>query len=117
MMQAQVSGITKEQDLVIEIRELSIPRLHKWIRLGWVRPERREGAAYFHEVDVARVRLLNELEHTLEFDDDTLPLVLSLLDQIHGLRDQLRCLTRAVDEQPASMRERIRAAYIRLADS
>jgi len=108
--------IVSEQDLVIEIRELSIPRLHKWIRLGWVRPERREGAAFFHEVDVARVRLLNELEHTLEFDDDTLPLVLSLLDQIHGLRGQLRSLTQAVDEQPAHVRDRIRAAYMRLAE-
>lgn len=108
--------IVSEQELVIEIRELSIPRLHKWIRLGWVRPERREGAAFFHEVDVARVRLLNELEHTLEFDDDTLPLVLSLLDQIHGLRGQLRSLTRAVDEQPAHVRERIRNAYTRFSD-
>ncbi len=109
--------IVSEQELVIEIRDLSIPRLHKWIRLGWVRPERREGAALFHEVDVARVRLLNELEHTLEFDDDTLPLVLSLLDQIHGLRSQLRSLTKAVDEQPDQVRDRIRAAYARIADS
>ena len=73
---------------------LSVQRLHKWIRLGWVRPERREGAAYFHEVDVARVRLLSELEHDLEFDEDTVPLVLSLLDQIHGLRNELRSLAR-----------------------
>ena len=109
--------IVSEQELVIEIRELSIPRLHKWIRLGWVRPERREGAAYFHEVDVARVRLLNELEHTLEFDDDTLPLVLSLLDQIHGLRGQLRNLTLAFEEQPPEIRDRIRAAYNRIAES
>jgi chaperone modulatory protein CbpM len=108
--------IVSEQELVIEIRELSIPLLHKWIRLGWVRPERREGAAYFHEVDVARVRLLHELEHTLEFDEDTLPLVLSLLDQIHGLRGQLRNLTKAVDEQPDHVRERIRSAYARIAE-
>lgn len=105
-----------EQDLIVEIRELSVHRLHKWIRLGWVRPERREGAALFHDVDVARVRLLNELEHTFEFDDDTVPLVLSLLDQIHGLRNELRCLTLAVDEQPAVVRERIRNAYARFAD-
>ncbi|MBL9097465.1 MAG: hypothetical protein JNK07_11110 [Alphaproteobacteria bacterium] len=105
-----------EQDLIVEVRELSVQRLHKWIRLGWVRPERREGAAFFHDVDVARVRLLNELEHTLEFDDDTVPLVLSLLDQIHGLRNELRCLTLAIEEQPAAIRERIRNAYARIAD-
>lgn len=108
--------IVSEQDLVIEIRELSLPRLHKWIRLGWVKPERREGAAFFQEVDVARVRLLNELEHALDFDDDTVPLVLSLLDQIHGLRRELRNLAHAVDEQPQPVRDRISAAYARLSD-
>ena len=106
-----------EQDLIVEVHELSVQRLHKWIRLGWVRPERREGAAFFHDVDVARVRLLNELEHTLEFDDDTVPLVLSLLDQIHGLRNELRCLTLAVQEQSPPVRDRIRAAYARIADA
>ena len=47
-----------EEDLVREVRVLSVQRLHKWIRLGWVKPERHEGVALFHEVDVARVRLL-----------------------------------------------------------
>jgi chaperone modulatory protein CbpM len=109
--------VISEQDLILEVRELSVHQLHKWIRLGWVRPERREGAALFHDVDIARVRLLNDLEHTLEFDDDTMPLVLSLLDQIHGLRNELRCLTLAVEEQPPQVRERIRNAYARIADS
>jgi chaperone modulatory protein CbpM len=109
--------IVSEQDLVIEIRDLSLPRLHKWIRLGWVKPERREGAAFFQEVDVARVRLLNDLEHALDFDDDTVPLVLSLLDQIHGLRHELRNLAHAVEEQPEPVRTRIRTAYARLSES
>ncbi len=108
--------IVSEQQLVIEIRDLSLPRLHKWIRLGWVKPERREGAAFFQEVDVARVRLLNELEHALDFDDETVPLVLSLLDQIHGLRRELRNLASAVDEQPQTVRDRIRATYARLSE-
>lgn len=108
--------VLSEQDLVIKIRDLSLTRLHKWIRLGWVCPERHEGAALFHEVDVARVRMLNDLEHALDFDDDTVPLVLSLLDQIHGLRRELRNLARAVDEQPDHVRERIRTAFARFAD-
>ena len=106
-----------EEDLILEIQELSAQRLHRWIRLGWVRPERHEGSALFHDVDVARVRLLIALEHELEFDEETLPLVLSLLDQIHGLRGELRALVRAVDEQPAHLRERIQNAYRRIAES
>lgn len=108
--------VFSEQDLVVQIRDLSLPRLHKWIRLGWVRPERHEGSARFHDVDIARVRLLNELEHVLDFDDDTVPLVLSLLDQIHGLRGELRNLARAIDEQPQAVRDRIRNTYARLSE-
>jgi chaperone modulatory protein CbpM len=106
-----------EEDLMAMIAELSAPRLHRWIRMGWVRPERHEGAALFHDVDVARVRLLIALEHELEFDEETLPLILSLLDQVHGLRNELRALAGAVDEQPQHVRERIRNAYRRLAES
>lgn len=106
-----------EEDLVREVRVLSVQRLHKWIRLGWVKPERHEGVALFHEVDVARVRLLCDLEHDLEFDEDTVPLVLSLLDQIHGLRNELRSMAAAIDEQPPAVRERIANAYRRIAEN
>ena len=106
-----------EEDLVVQVEQLSVQRLHKWIRLGWVRPERREGTPVYHEVDVARVRLLRDMEHELEFDEDTVPLVLSLLDQIHGLRNELRSLAAAIEEQPETLRERIRNAYRRIAES
>jgi chaperone modulatory protein CbpM len=106
-----------EHDLIEQVGQLSVQRLHEWIHLGWVRPERREGTALYHEVDVARVRLLYQLEHEAEFDDETLPLVLSLLDQIHGLRTELRSLAQAVSEQPPDVRERIRNAYARIADA
>jgi hypothetical protein len=44
-------------------------------------------------------------------------LILSLLDQVHGLRHELRSLAAAVDGQPAEIRERIRLAYHRIADA
>jgi len=106
-----------EEDLIVQVEQLSVQRMHKWIRLGWVRPERREGAALFHDVDVARVRLLRDLEYELEFDEDTLPVVLSLLDQVHDLRHELRSLAAAVAEQPPAQRERIANAYRRIAES
>jgi len=107
----------KEEEVVTTIERLSVQRLHRWIRLGWVRPERHEGTAIYHDVDVARVRLLRDLESELEFDEDTVPVVLSLLDQIHGLRSELLSLARAVEEQPSPVRERIRNAYRRIAES
>lgn len=106
----------REEELVTQVENLSVQRLHRWIRMGLVRPERVEGLPVFHEVDVARVRLLRDLETAAELDEDTIPLVLSLLDQIHGLRHQLRALAAAIAQQPADVREHIKSTYARLAD-
>ena len=105
-----------EDDLVVSVAHLSVQRLHRWIRLGWVKPERHEGAPRYGEADVARVRFLHTLEHEAELDEDTVPLLLSLVDQIHGLRAELRALTLAVEEQPDAVRDRIRNAYRRIAE-
>lgn len=107
----------REEDLVVQISNLSVQRLHQWIRLGWVKPERVEGLPVYREVDVARVRMLRDLENAAEFDEDTLPLILSLLDQIYGLRHELRALAAAVDLQPPELRDRIKTAYHRIADA
>jgi chaperone modulatory protein CbpM len=106
----------REEELVMQVENLSVQRLHRWIRLGLVRPERVEGLPVYHDVDVARVRLLRDLENAAEFDEDTVPLVLSLLDQIHGLRHELRALAAAVDQQPAEVRARVKALYQRFAE-
>jgi chaperone modulatory protein CbpM len=107
----------REEELVTQVENLSVQRLHRWIRLGLVRPERVEGLPVYHEVDVARVRLLRDMENGAEFDEDTVPLILSLLDQIHGLRHELRALAAAVDQQPADVRDRIKTLYQRFADA
>ncbi|MCE9522955.1 MAG: chaperone modulator CbpM [Alphaproteobacteria bacterium] len=106
-----------EETLVLQVERLSVQRLHKWIRLGWVRPERHEGAPLYQEVDIARVRLLRDLELEFEFDEDTVPMVLSLLDQVHDLRHELRSIAAAIAEQPPAVRERVANAYRRIAES
>jgi chaperone modulatory protein CbpM len=42
-------------------------------------------------------------------DEEAAALVLSLVDQIHGLRRQLRGLGEALAVEPADVRDRIRA--------
>ncbi|MCX7370856.1 MAG: hypothetical protein NTW56_00190, partial [Alphaproteobacteria bacterium] len=49
---------------------------------------------------VARLTLLVELHVTLELDEEAIPLVLSLLDQLYDARRALRALTAAIEEQP-----------------
>ena len=64
--------------------------LERWIGERWVRPEPASEGYVFREVDVARVRLIVELRHDLAIDEDALPVVLQLLDQVYALRRRLR---------------------------
>lgn len=83
--------------------------LSSWVENRWVRPE-REGATYrFREVDVARIRLIVEIRHEMGLDDEAVPVVLSLLDQVYDLRRQLRLVCEAVNAQPAPVRDDILA--------
>lgn len=81
--------------------------LRHWIEERWVRPEAEQGGYLFHEVDVARVRLIRELRYELAIDEEALPVVLHLLDQVYALRRRLRQLSDAVEAQPADLREAI----------
>jgi chaperone modulatory protein CbpM len=84
--------------------------LRQWIESGWVLPEGDTGQWFFHEVDVARVRLIAEIRHDLAIDDGAVPVVLSLLDQLYGLRRELQALSGAVAAQPSTVRDAIIAA-------
>ncbi len=64
--------------------------LQRWIAEGHVRAERADQTLVFQEIDVERVRLILDLRETLAVNDDALPVVLSLLDQVYALRRQLR---------------------------
>jgi chaperone modulatory protein CbpM len=91
--------------------------LLRWVEQGWVVPAVPAGPSgepAFSELDVARVRLICELRQDLAIGEEALPLVLSLLDQLYGLRRQIDRLTDAIQEQPSSIRQAILA---RLAES
>ncbi len=89
----------------VGIAEAEITR---WIELTWLRPDGSPGGWTFREVDVARVRLIAELRG-LQMDDDAMPVVLSLLDQLYAARRRMRLLQQAVDETaPDAVRDRLR---------
>ena len=64
----------------------------------------------FHEVDVARVELILDIRREFAVDEETLSLVLGLLDQVYSLRRQMRRLCGAIESQPSEIREAIRDA-------
>jgi chaperone modulatory protein CbpM len=100
-----------ESDVVAAVGGITARRLRALIRRGWVQPERRGGAPEFSEIDVARVRLVCHLTDRLEVPEEDVPLILSLVDQVYGLRRALRNLARAVDAQPAEVRAEVARAF------
>lgn len=101
-----------ERDVLKRVRRLSRHDLHAWIRTGWVCPANAEGAFLFDELDVARLRLICDLRSDMGLPSDAVPMVLSLVDQLHGLRKELRSLLTVIDEQPSEIRDAIRKALV-----
>jgi chaperone modulatory protein CbpM len=90
--------------------DLAEGELVAWVERGWVRAEGQPPAWEFREVDVARVRLIHDFRHTMDVPAETMPLVLSLLDQVYALRRQITSVARAVESQPEDVRAAILAA-------
>ena len=100
-------------EVVMLVGRVDRVELTQWIELGWVAPERQAGAEpTFSDLDVARVCLIRDLRHDLAIEEETMPLVLSLLDQVYALRRQVNALTGAIRQQP----EEVRRAVLALID-
>lgn len=99
-------------ELVRRFAGLDRAELRRWVENRWVLPELRgDGERWvFHEVDIARVELILEVRREFAVDDEAMPLVLSLLDQVYSLRRQMGRLCEALAAQPPEIRERIREA-------
>ena len=78
-----------------------------WIVAGWLVPARHDGDHSFSEVDIARARLIRDLQQDLGVNDEAVPVILDLLDQMHGLRQALRALTAALAAQPEDTRQAV----------
>jgi len=83
-----------------------------WVERGWVQPEGQAPDWVFREIDVARVRLIRDFRWEMGVAEETMPLVLSLLDQVYALRGQINAIARAVEGQPPTVREAILAALL-----
>jgi chaperone modulatory protein CbpM len=82
-----------------EVPGLTEDDLRRWLAQDWVRPERKAGEPAFHAIDIARIRLIRELHVDLQVEEPTVPIVLSLLDQLYATRHQLRVVLETLDAE------------------
>ena len=81
--------------------------VHAWIEAGWLLPRHEGAAPHFSDIDLARAHLIRDLKHGLGVNDEGIPVILDLVDQVHGLRRLLRELLSTIDAQPQSRRRRM----------
>ncbi len=94
--------------LIVQVEGLDRPTLERWIGAALVRPDGEPGAWQFRDIDVARIRLMVELRHTMRVEEPTLPLILSLLDQLYDARRAMRRLSAAMAQADERTRSRLR---------
>ncbi|ODA66455.1 hypothetical protein A7A08_02578 [Methyloligella halotolerans] len=99
-----------ERDLVSKVEQLTVTRLRVWVSEGWIRPADTDAKAY-SEADLARAALIRDLVDDLGVNEEEVPVILNLIDQIHGLRSELRVLVEAInelsDDSRTQLKERI----------
>jgi len=102
--------MVNEREVITLVQGLTIRRLRIWVKRGWVIPAQKSQCLEFSDIDVARLHLIAQLKMDMALNDEAIPIVLSLIDQVHGLRYELRSLARAIEAQQESVQREILCA-------
>ena len=79
--------------------------LESWVEAGWLLPQGDEDD-YLSEIDLARAHLISDLNE-LGANDDAIPIILNLIDHLHGTRNTLQELLVRIHAQPENTRQEI----------
>ena len=96
-----------ERDIVARVQHVTVTRPRVWVRQGWIMPAAKESQG-FSEADMARAALIRDLEDKLGFDEEQVPVLLNLIDQIHGLRAELKTMLDALEALPEEVRATVK---------
>lgn len=72
---------------VSKLTGLDSSKIGAWIAMEWVSPQATEA---LDQEDIARLRLIHELQHDLGANKEAIPLILHLLDQLCYVQGVLR---------------------------
>lgn len=86
----------KLDEVITLVPGLSRADLERWIRASLIEAEMEADHTVLSETQFARVRLVCSLRFDMEVEEETLPVVLDLIDQLHATRERLHRLSQAV---------------------
>lgn len=93
---------------------IEVSVLDSWVSHGWLVPAGTSGGREFTAADLARARLLLDLSRDMGVNEAGVDVALSLLDQMHGLRQTLHGLMEAMDRHDRTLRRRLLPGIIDL---
>jgi len=96
-----------ENDVIAAVTSLTRKQLVSFVRAEIVVPLHSEAGPVFRRMDIARIELLCELCDEFDLKDDALSVVMSLVDQLHGVRAELRAVLTAIEGEESEVRRRI----------
>ncbi len=99
-----------EDEAIAAVARLTRRQLSAFIEAEIVMPLHTAAGPAFRQVDIARLELLCELGEAFSLDEEALSMVISLIDQLHTLRLELRRVVEAVEAEPEDVRKRIARA-------
>jgi chaperone modulatory protein CbpM len=98
------------EEVIAELPDLHRDDLERWIGNALVEAAEEAGTAKLSELQFARVRLICTLRYDMDVEEETLPVVMDLLDQLHDTRARLHTLSQAVLAQD----EEVKAAVLKV---
>lgn len=106
----------KTLEEALDIAQASIDRrtVEDYIARQWLRPAQEENGWAFADIDIARLQLVCHLTQDIKVNEEGMDVILSLLDQLYGLRTHMKHLTHAISRQPEQVRSEIVAIVTQL---
>lgn len=88
----------KAHEIVAQVR-IESGVLDQWVSAGWLVPHQSGPDQQFSEVDLARAHLIRDLRG-LGANDESIPVILDLVDQLHGVRRLLQEVLSTIKDRP-----------------
>jgi len=102
-----------EQETITCVTRLTRGRLTSYVKHEFLSPAQSESGPVYSAADLARIELICDLTEQFDLEGDALGVVLSLIDQLHGVRGELHRIMAAIEAQPDEVRRRITEALKR----
>ncbi len=113
-----MATMIREAELIARVG-VSWQEIRACIDAGWLLPAvEHDGERLYLDVDVARARLIHELRDDLALGEEAVPVVLSLIDQLHAVRYRLNAVLEVLLAEPDEARAHLLESLLkRLAET